>query len=186
MDIMKNSKRIDRKIKFIGTNDIKTYYDHEMSWVDATRFENISPESAWLSITPLFLERFTELSTISTQPVEIHKIQGDAPLLTKGNSITARAQFFKLFTIPMQLEILEVRSVKYLRLGVTVLGLHLADIDFHIKSEHGGTRMSYRQGFRTHSNLLGWIGGNISFNKLEKPEAAEIYNLWLKIIYGVN
>ncbi|WP_105615226.1 hypothetical protein [Vallitalea okinawensis] len=182
---MKNLEHT-KKVKFIDTNDIKSYYDHEMTWVDATRFENVTPQSAWVSITTLFLERFTELSSISTQPLEIHKSQDDSLLLTKGNVIIARAILWGLFKIQLKLEVLEVRPERYLRLGATVLGQNFGDIDFHIRPEQDGTRMSYRQGLKIHFNLLGWVVRNISFDIGEKAETAEVYNLWLKIIHKIN
>lgn len=165
----------------ITKDDIETYDEDDMLWVDATSEVVVTAERAWDAIEPL-ISRLTELGTIGKTDVEVRKRDPDGPLIAEGNEVVAVASALSgVIKMPMSMSVTKCEPGRYARLAITIFRKqHFADVDFKIdRIDDERTRLRYRQGFRYHESAFGWLAKHVSLNPREIPETVDLFNLWV-------
>lgn len=169
----------------VAVNEITTYSEDNMFWADATEVLDVSVDAAWESLEPLLM-RLIEIPTVGGESVEVIRVKKGVPVAFVGNRLVAKAVMLSgIIKASMSMLVIASNPPRYLRLAVHTFNLHFADLDFRIDPVESGCRLSYRQGFRSKQNFLGWAGEHVTMKPREMPETARIFNMWAEIARGV-
>jgi hypothetical protein len=167
----------------IAVNEITTYREGNMFWADATGVVDVSAASAWMSLDVLLM-RIIEIPPVGGSSVRIRRIRDNVPVMYVGNKFVARAAMLGgIIKSSLCMQITELDPPKYLRLAIHTFNMHFADADFRIESVDAGSRLTYRQGFRSRGRSSGQSGGPVDMKAREMPETARIFNLWVEIAH---
>lgn len=165
----------------VAVNEITTYSEDNMFWADATEVLDISVDTAWASLEPLLM-RLIEIPTAGKASVEVMRVKEGVPATFVGNRLVAKAVMLGgIIKASMSMLVVASKPPRYLRLAIHTFNMHFADVDFRIEPVESGCRMSFRQGFRSKQNFLGWAGEHVTAKPREMPETARIFNMWVEI-----
>ena len=161
--------------------EITTYSGDGMFWADASQRVDVTPDAAWHSLEPLVMRLMT-IPSAGGDSVEVQRVFPAAPFVHVGNRLVSKAVMLAgIIKTSMTMEITAADPPRYLRPAVHVFTRHVADVDFRIVPDENGCRLTYRQGYRSKENLLGWIGDGVKMAPRDMPENARIFNMWVEI-----
>ena len=155
-----------------------------MFWADATENVDVSAETAWKSLDPLLM-RIIEIPTDGGSSVEVRRVSEGVPVTYLGNRLVARAAMLGgIINASMSMLVTASDPPRYLRLAIHTFNMHFADADFRIEPVDSGSRLTFRQGFRSRQISSRAGGGQVDMKSREMPETARIFNLWVEMARG--
>lgn len=167
----------------IDKSEVKTYFQDDVLWTEASREVAASSQAAWEAIEPLF-ERLTEIGTPGGAEIEVIKKDPDASLVAEGNQLAVLVTRLAIFKTVMIITFEDVELERRASCCITVLGSrygvpnrtyrsqHVPD---HLPAEHPETGPDRR---RTRHNIRP--------PRKHIPEVAQVHTLWEELAVGTG
>ena len=167
------------------TPAVTTYREGGIYWAEADAVLDVSLECAWKSLERLLM-RIIEMPDSGDNSVRLRRAEKNVPLIHVGNELVARAAMLGgVIKASMSMKVTECISGEYLRLDVRTYNMSFAIIDFRIRPVDTGTRMTFRQGFRSRSKRADAKSDGTAAPSREMPETERIFDLWVECAHAM-
>ncbi len=170
----------------IDKSEVKTYFQDDVLWTEASREVAASSQAAWEAIEPLF-ERLTEIGTPGGAEIEVIKKDPDTSLVAEGNQLAVLVTRLAIFKTVMIITFEDVELERRASCGITVLGSRYGELEFLIEPTGASTcRITYRQSILKQDTIEGGLATTFDHRTQHIPEVAQVHTLWEELAVGTG